>query len=464
MARSLNKFQLLFWIGSFLVCFLLYIPALNGHPIWDDLAYWFYGPEMKLSFGEIWRNFGWPLSTSVQKMLLQNFGDHYGLYHSVNLLLHFLNAYLVYRLAGFLKWPHPRWIFLLFLFHPANVISVAWMIQIKTLLCFLFAILSFFALEKGLSENSHHKKWLLGALLLFTLSLLSKAASIMVPFLFVFYFYKKVQMKMTAKKWRLAFAVVTVVFLAAISLWQGRKILQNPLRQESSAVYEKGLIHPTFVTKTSRYYFWQTLIPWETAPIKGNAPAQLQILDWITIPLVGIALVAIPSAMGSLFAGLILLTPVLGFVYAPFMSVTWVSDQHLYLALPFLLNFWLILFDRVSAKFQSTQFSNKFLKAAFLILLGFFIFKTAQTTFFFADEDHFYRASLKAAPDSILVAYNYATTLAYHDRTKEALQIVNDIHQKAEQQPELKSDIHYQEIENLRQQLIQFQDYKKNSH
>lgn len=439
-----KRLEPLFFPVAFFVCTLVYLPALNGQPIWDDLAYWVYNPEMNYSFLKIWQEFSWPLSMSVQKIMLALFGENYWIDHALSLLLHFANSYLVYRLAKKLDWPRPHWLFLLFLFHPANVISVAWMIQIKTLLCFLFATLSFFAFERGLRE----KKWLAAAFILFGLSMLSKSASIVVPILFFFYAYKKI----AERKWLYVIAALFSVFCS----WEGEKLLTSPTTQNVAASHQ-SFDRIRTIAKTTRFYFWQSVLPLNTAPVKGRAPAELHALDFAT-PVILVAAVwtlGISSALPTLLSGMLLLIPFLGFVYAPFMAITWVSDQHLYLALPFLLAAWIFILNRVPTHFGT---------AILAVILFLFIGKTAATTPDFSNEDRFYRASLEADPGNVVMAFNYANTLAYHDRTDEAYKIATGLHERAEREPELKSAANYQDIEALRMKLIEFRNYKLNQH
>jgi hypothetical protein len=439
---SLVSSDCFFLIASLLFCFFLYLPGLNGKPIWDDLAYWIHNPDMHLPIWKFWTTFAWPLSISAQKIILDSFGDHYLIYHLINLSLHFINSFLVYRLAKILDWPKPRWIFLLFLVHPANVISVAWMIQLKTLLCFIFAILSFFFFEKGLKEN----KWFYLTLLFFILSMLSKSSSITLPILFFIYGYHRIPLK----KW------LWCLPFCAIALGGGYALLRTQPISEVSAQYRNS--KPVTVVQTSRYYFLQTLFPLENAPIKGRAPTALQISDAAAfIFLVALMIVFWRKRLARdlgwyLIGGFVLLIPFLGFIFAPFMTITWVSDQHLYLALPVFLAFWMMLFERIAPRFATLIAGG---------LLIFFVIKTVETVPSFVNEDNFYTASLNADPGNVIIAFNYANTLAYHDHTDKALEIANGIHELAQASPVLQADKHYSEIEALRLQLISFQAYKK---
>ena len=180
MSIKFNK--VVFFILAFSITTALYLPAMNGSPIWDDFSYWFNDPVMKskVSYLKIWINYAWPLSVSLQKFILVFFKKNYVYYHVLNLFLHFLNSFLVYKLGKLIRLKNTFIYFLLFLLHPAAVITTGWMIQIKTLVCFAFAIGSLIAFING----NHNIKWMFLSWLFFAGSILSKSASITLPLVF----------------------------------------------------------------------------------------------------------------------------------------------------------------------------------------------------------------------------------------------------------------------------------------
>ncbi len=106
-------------------------------------------------------------------------------YHATNILLHALNAGLVFLfLRPFFKslWP----VFaaaLIFTVHPLNVETVAWVSQRKDVLFFFFAALSL-ALHTRRARTGHGKDDA-PALIAFALALLSKPMAVTLPALFV---------------------------------------------------------------------------------------------------------------------------------------------------------------------------------------------------------------------------------------------------------------------------------------
>lgn len=183
MISKINQLpRYVYFLAAYCLAFALYWPSLHGTPIWDDYNFWFSDHNMTIPYNFYWRNFTWPLSVSVQKFMLTTLKKDYFGYHLFNLFLHSVNSYLVYRLARLLRFRYAFIFFLLFLLHPVAVISTAWMIQMKTLLSFTFAILAVIAFLKG-NKNIN---WMYASWFFFLLSMLSKSSSIAIPAIFLF--------------------------------------------------------------------------------------------------------------------------------------------------------------------------------------------------------------------------------------------------------------------------------------
>jgi len=220
---SLNKSKEIF-VPLFiaLLSFAVYLPALkNGFVTWDDGMYIYKNPSLlpvsfqyvKWSFGSFaagnWHPLTW-ISYGIDNALwnLDPFG-----YHLVNVLLHALNAVLVYFLAVRLIGKgiegegqrtvtddrRDRWFVLiaatatgvLFGVHPVHVESVAWVSERKDVLYSLFFIsgmLSYIAYcrEHGGQAGNQGVPALRGyyvlTVIFFLLSLLSKPMAITFPF------------------------------------------------------------------------------------------------------------------------------------------------------------------------------------------------------------------------------------------------------------------------------------------
>lgn len=108
-------------------------------------------------------------------------------YHLFNIVLHGLNACLVYNLLKKLTETKGVAIFAAFLFvvHPLNVENVAWISERKSLLAALFFLLALISYVKY-CERRHLRYYFL-CIFLFLLSVFSKASAVILPFVLILY-------------------------------------------------------------------------------------------------------------------------------------------------------------------------------------------------------------------------------------------------------------------------------------
>lgn len=184
--KNIKGFSILF-IGIFL---FIYSPVFTGEFLsWDDKDYIINNLEVKdISFTGVVDFFTKPylgnyhpvtmLAYSLQFYL---FGANASGFHFVSALLHLINFLLVFWLANFLLKKKISAIIVasLFLLHPINIESVAWISEQKNLLYVLFLLLSLkFYFEY--SESGEKKKYLF-SILSFLLSALSKGQAVSLP-------------------------------------------------------------------------------------------------------------------------------------------------------------------------------------------------------------------------------------------------------------------------------------------
>lgn len=525
MSIRLRK-QLIFAL-AFIVAFILYWPSMHGLPIWDDYSYWFRDPVMgpKMSYLTIWKDFGWPLSVSLQKMLLAWWNKNYLYYHLLNFTIHGLNSLLVYKLARYLRFKYATFFFLLFLFHPVGVITTAWMIQFKTLICFFFGLASILAYLKGNKRIG----WMIFSWVLFACSVTSKSASITLPlillvlsyrsykfsklhFLIPFFLisgwgtYRVIKSPITIEGSEKAAKIsnvkaeepspeekvqpvpapevkpepkveapkkaVTKVKLPRpkkIKIKKQKPVLTKPIdygpaesKSTTPVVESKPAIEirpvpteqpknetlksekklsfklPDFglISQTMHYYFWQSILPLSNAPVKGlnYDKAGLEQIIHILFLFIIIFLVWKDSALFYLATAHFMLLPFLGIVHAPFMTVTWVSDQHLYLVLPIFIAFWIRILERMNWKYSP-------------IVLGFFVVlyaaKTYEITPVYKNQITFYEASLKYNPMNVPITYNLALAKFLHGDIIATREILENLIQLSNTEPLMKKNHFY---------------------
>lgn len=455
-----------FILLSFCLTLGLYWNSLHGEPVFDDFDFLFQFNVIidHFSFWTIFKDFCWPISVSTEKILF-NFWQHkYFNYHLLNLFLHFINSFFLLKLVERVKVPYPRFIFLLFLLHPSNVIAVSWMVQLKTLMCFTFSILSIFLFL----EATQRKIYYLPSWFLFLLSTLSKASSVPLSVLFLLYMYKK-------KEWGQILWVLPFLFISIFSVY---RILKSPvtvvganqlssstfisdnksppspdtnvkyLKPEEGSSLKEVIAKLEILLKTFHYYFSQVLLPLESVPLKGQSPSGLgwpAILQFIVL----IALLVLNwrnMANLCLTLGCILLSPYLGIFSAPYMNVTWVSEQHLYLVLPFFLCFWLILLANWKFKFAYVLPS---------LLIIFFSIQTHKASAYYQDEIVFYSKSLEANPQNLPVAYNLTTSYLKKNQPFKAMAVTGMIIEMSRTNSEIKSSKYFPRICELHRKMVE---------
>jgi len=143
-----DRLTWLFAVPLVLAVLLAYAPVWRGQPIWDDDAH-MTRPELR-SLGGLWRIWFEPGATQQYYPLTwTSFWIDYHLwglapfmYHAENILLHGINAVLVWRILRRLNVPGAWFGAALFALHPVCVESVAWVSERKNTLsglCFLFS-------------------------------------------------------------------------------------------------------------------------------------------------------------------------------------------------------------------------------------------------------------------------------------------------------------------------------------
>jgi protein O-mannosyl-transferase len=208
-----------------LISFFVYLPVLhNGLLSWDDDGYiknnpLIYTINLKEYFYQYVMGNYHPVTILTLATEYHFFGLNATGYHTVNLLLHLLNVILVFYTVFLLsdKLEIALVASLLFGIHPMHVESVAWAAELKDLLYTFFFLSSYIFYLKYLKNR--HKKFYIYALLLFLVSLLSKAmaASLPVVLLLTDYFKgRKISLKAILEKvpfflLAIAFGVVAVL-------------------------------------------------------------------------------------------------------------------------------------------------------------------------------------------------------------------------------------------------------------
>lgn len=204
-----------------------------------------------------------PFTTTVWLVLYKTWGLDPMPYHLANLLLHLVNTWLVFRLgkalardgyAGFI-------VAALFGLHPLHVESVAWISELKGVLCatFYFASLIWYV---RYVDGGYKRKYIGMALLLFLGALFSKSAAVTLPLVALAIDYYRGRKLSQALIEKLPFFALSVLFgvLAIMSQQAGGAI--------SDIASEYNLLNRVLIFLSGPgFYFVKAIVPYPLSAI-----------------------------------------------------------------------------------------------------------------------------------------------------------------------------------------------------
>ena len=215
-----------------MVTLFCYAPALHGDFLWDDDTY--ISTEMNLrtwsGLGQIWLDPGateqyYPLTFTAFWLEYHLWGLNTLGYHLVNVLLHGFVALLLWQVLAHMRVRGALLAGAIFALHPVNVMSVAWMTELKNTLsgalvlgagwCYLrFAGLGIYEEPQGTETDRAVKRvwpFYVLSLALFQLAMLAKTAVAFFPVtLFLILWWQKKRMNARDVLWLAPMAGVTI--------------------------------------------------------------------------------------------------------------------------------------------------------------------------------------------------------------------------------------------------------------
>lgn len=322
-----------------------YLPTVWAGFVWDDeiikrieaVRSWSGIWDLWFSPSETYHRPGvgeghyWPLPYTTFWLEHKLWGFHPLGYHVVNVLLHFTNTALLWRLLSRLGIPMAFFAAAVFAVHPLHVESVAWIIARKDLLSALFYLLAVLMWLRYIATPRLHRY--VGALLLFAAGMLCKSVVVTLPAaLLILQWWRHGRLTRTDLLRVLPFFLLGAAIAAGdMSFYESRNIsfdysIVERILIASHALwfYVGKLVWP--VDLAVMYTHWDVslsnIVEW------GYVIASLVVgaLFWFMRGRIGRG----PFACVLFFA--VTLSPVLGFFDFGHMNISFVADRYQYLA------------------------------------------------------------------------------------------------------------------------------------
>ena len=418
---------------------LAYLPAIKAGYIWDDDDHFTKNELMNDGRGlwKIWTSASavyYPLVLTSFWIMRRLWGLHPLPYHGVNILVHAVNALLLWAVLRRLGIRGAFWAGALFALHPVHVESVAWVTELKNTQSGFFYLLSFLvfhdyytmrAKNVGEGKDAQGKNSLfVFSLFLFLLALLSKPSTVMLPAaLVLFLWWKEGGVKIRHFLMTSPFFILSLLS-SAWTIWEQKYHSSARGVEWSETVVERLLIAGRIVW----FYLGKLLFPyplifiyprWEVnaGEVFWYAPSGLIVLAfalfWLKRHSWG------KDQLFGLGYFVILLFPVLGFFNIYFMRFSHVGDHFQYLASMGPLG---LCAAGIAALSERLKFHKERGQILFwpVILLFFGILVWRQTGIY-KSEETLWRDTMEKNPGAWIAYHNLGFEMMLQDRNREAM-------------------------------------------
>ena len=394
-------------LGIIVLCFIIYGPSLANGFIWDDDAYVHKNPVLTspTAVKDIWFSYKTP---QYYPLVFTSFLIEHALwgfkpfgYHLVNLLLHIINALLVFTLVRKFSPKLAFFTAVIFAIHPIQVETVAWITERKNLLGLLFFLLA--TLSYLRFEEKKKKADYIASLALFTCALLSKSVAVCFVAVPLLYQWWK-ENRITLQK-----ILVTLPF-AAIGILSAVNTIYLELYRVG-AKWDTWTLAPLgrliLSARILFFYAYKLLVPFRFIFFYPRWQVDAgQWWQWLFLAAAVGLLVFLVKARRRLGRGalalflfyIISIFPALGFFNVYPMKYSYVADHFSYLSTPALI---LLL----AGAFSRIKTPKPLLPPLFIIMIIFLSVKALSLTASYKDEMTLWLDTVKKNPDAWM-AYN----------------------------------------------------------
>ncbi len=458
--------------------FLAYYPSISGGFILDDDLYVTNSRIIKAQDGvyRFWCTAEpydyWPLANTTFWIEWRLWGMNPTGYHITNLILHIVDALLIWIILRKLSIPGAFLAAMIFTVHPVNVESVAWISQLKNVMSVLFFLLSILCYLKHLlpsisddiyssrhttcADSAHgvcgphsgadpaHGVWglLTGgwywlSLAAFVMAMLSKGSVIILPVLIlgIIWWLRSLgtvpisdstkmgrSPSIRSDLLRTAPFFVLAAVLAVVNMWFQTHGTGEVVR---NAGFTERLLGAGGVVW---FYLYKALLPFDLAFIypqwnieTGNP------LWWLPLSAVLIVTAVLWRYRSTwsrpfLFAWVffcVALVPVMGIIDVGFMKYSLVADRYQHIAV-------IGVIALVSAGWSGwhrlTRIGARWTTAVAVLMVAAFTFLTCQQNGIYRDAISLYKAALAKNPNCLIAYYNLGVALYDTGKVPEAIE------------------------------------------
>jgi len=414
-----------------------YLPAVHGGFIWDDSVLVTDNPMIKAADGlyRFWftteAHDYWPLTSTTFWVEWRLWGSSPTGYHVTNLVLHAIEALLLWAILLKLRVGGAYLAALVFAIHPVNVESVAWIAQRKNLVAMLFLLLATLSFLKTDADQEGHgrrprfglgDRWYWLSLAMFLLALLAKGSVATAPVLLLLLVWWRRRRVTTWDLVRVVPFAAIAAALVLVNIWFQTHGGAVPIRTASLGERLLG------AGAVPWFYLSKALLPVHLAFVYPQWHVEVGNPLW-WLPLLGALAVSAalarfretwgrPFLMAWAFFCVALL-PVMGLTDVYFMKYSLVADHYQHVAI-------IGVIAVVTAGWSEwrRRAPEPFGKAAFavaVVVVTTLLWLTVRQSATYRDEETLYRATIRVNPDSWLAHYNLAVSLKAQGRLQEEL-------------------------------------------
>lgn len=416
----------------FVAVAVAYLPAWHAGFIWDDDDYVTNNPLLIAPDGlqRIWFSTTspsqyFPFVYTVFRFEHFLWGFNSTGYHCVNILLHAVNALLVWQLLKRLSVPGAWLAAAIFALHPVNVESVAWITELKSVLSLFFVLLTLLAWLNFI-EQQHRQlwRWYWLALLFYLFALFSKTTACTLPVALLLILWLQHKPVNRLRLLQIVPFLVLGIGMGLLTMWWERYHIGTQGKMFALSLPDRILV------ASHAIWFYLGKLLWPVNLIFSYPKWTIVSTDLLAY---GWLMAGIVSCMaiyfGRKFFGrnvevaaifyVVTLSPTLGFIMLYTFRYTYVADHYQYVAC---LGPIALAVAGITAGFEKLGKSGQLLKpllcGLLLVMLATLTFRQCKT---YADIETLWRVTIERNPTSWMAHNNLGYALLKAGRVDDAI-------------------------------------------